>query len=75
MVEVVSIKRSKVSCCNNKKSACLHIECELHFRVVVGVVDLEKAVDELFQIDVSTSVQVEHCEEALSNDSWELGVL
>lgn len=53
----------------------LHVESELKFRLSVRVVDLEKAVDELLEVNVSTVVEVEHSEEALTNDTWKLRVL
>ena len=55
---------------NNSSEHDLHIEGKLHLRLVVGVVNLEKAVDELLEVDVATAVQVEHCEEAFSDDAW-----
>jgi hypothetical protein len=51
------------------------IECELDLGLNVGVVDLEESMHEFLQIDEVVPVEVEHCEEPLSDDSGQLRVL
>lgn len=51
------------------------IECELDLGLNVGVVDLEESMHEFLQIDEVVTVEVEHCEEPLSDDSGQLRVL
>jgi hypothetical protein len=45
----------------------LHVEDELKFCVQIRVVNLEKAMDKLFQIDVALTFQVHHVEQTLAN--------
>ena len=53
----------------------LHIKCELQLSFGVRVVHLKQAVNEFFEVDVATRVEIQHCEKALSNDSGQLTVL
>lgn len=53
----------------------LHIESKLDFGLDIRVVDLEEAVNELFQVHVAVSVQVKYSEEPLTNDARKLRVL
>ena len=53
----------------------LHIESKLDFGLDIRVVDLEEAVNELFQVHVAVSVQVKYSEESLTNDARKLRVL
>ena len=60
---------------NIQEHCNLHIKGEFQLCVSVRVIDLEESMDELFEIYVSILVQVKHCEEALTNDTRELGIL
>lgn len=53
----------------------LHIECEFQLGFSVRVVHFEQPVNEFFQIDVATRVEIQHCKEAFPNDSGQLTVL
>jgi hypothetical protein len=51
------------------------VECELDLGLNIGVVDLEEAVHELLEVDVAVTVEVEHSEEPLTYDTWQLRIL
>ena len=51
------------------------VECELDLGFHIRVVDLEEPVHELLQVDEAVPVEVEHCEESLSDYSGQLRVL
>ena len=51
------------------------VECELDLGLHIRVVDLEEPVHELLQVDEAVTVEVEHREESLSDDSGQLRVL
>lgn len=53
----------------------LHVEGELELGLEIGVVDFEEAVDELAQVDVLLTLEVQHCKETLTDDAGQLGVL
>ena len=53
----------------------LHIESEFEFGFSVGVVDLEEAVHEFFQVNVAAVVQVKNSKEALANNSGQTRIL
>ena len=53
----------------------LHVKDQFHFLVDIGIVDLEHAVGELPQVNVSGLLEVQYRIEPLCDDSGELGVL
>ena len=48
----------------------LHIKSKFQLCVAIGIVDLEESMHKLLQVDVSTTVEIKHCHEALANDAW-----
>ena len=50
----------------------VNIESELDLRLDIRVVDLEEPMHELLQVNEVISVEVEHREESLSDDSGQL---
>ena len=53
----------------------LHVESQFDLSFHVWIVNFEKSMYELLQIDVPVTVQIQNSEEPLTNDSWKLGVL
>ena len=53
----------------------LHVKDEFHFCVIVGAVDLEEPMEELLQVDIAVRFNVQHREEAFSDDTRKLGIL
>ena len=53
----------------------LQVKGKFHLCVVVGIIDLEKAMDKLFEIDISGAAQIKNCKETFANNAWKLGVL
>ena len=53
----------------------LHIKGKLDLGISVWIVNFEEAVDELPQVNIPTRIQIEHREETIANDSWQLSVL
>ena len=58
-----------------RMSVCLHVKCKFELGLKAAVVNFEETVHELFQIHVSLALQVEHLEEALSNNAGQSRVL
>ena len=65
------------NCINGQKLNDLHLQVEnkLELGIDVGIVDLEKSVNKLFEVNVATVIQVEYRKEALSNNTWKLTIL
>ena len=53
----------------------LQVKRKFHLRVVVGIIDLEEAMDKFFEVNISRAAQIENREETFANNAWELGVL
>ncbi len=89
LIEVVTrkdlgIKRSSLNsmlnCTTNKQLAPspmlhLHIECQFDLGFNIGIVNFEKSMHELLQIDVAVGIEIQHCEEPFTYDAWKLRVL
>ncbi len=54
---------------------CLHVKGKFDLGIHIGIVDFEKSVHELFQVDVAIAVQIKDGEKSFSNNSWQLRVL
>ncbi len=53
----------------------LHIKGKFNLSFHVWIVYFEKAVNELFQINIAVAIQIQDSEKSLTNDSWKLRVL
>lgn len=53
----------------------VHVKSELNLCLHIWVVHFEEAMHELFQVNEAVSIQIEHCEESLPDDTRQLWVL
>ena len=53
----------------------LHVKSKFNLGFHIWIVNFEKSVYKLLQINVAITVKVQYSEKSLTNDTWELRVL